>query len=74
MRISVHEGDPGHGPDPSEYDVYMDGEKLSRCHTADEETGEAWVYLDPEEVNRLGIVTHWPSRRVTGTVEIRRKA
>ena len=46
MRVSVKKQDPGYVPDPQNYEVFLDGEKLLNCHTADEEKGIAYCYCD----------------------------
>lgn len=43
MRVSVDENDPGYVVDPSSYRVMLDGVPVSVV-TADEETGECWVW------------------------------
>lgn len=49
MRVSIREEDPGFVEDGQKYTVFLDGEKIQNCFTADEETGEVFVYdTDPE--------------------------
>lgn len=44
MRISVRKDDPAFRWDAFEYDVFVDGEELRACFTADEELGQAWYF------------------------------
>lgn len=46
MRMSTIKGDTGYSKAAVMYDVYLDGEKLHNCFTADEELGEAHCYAD----------------------------
>jgi hypothetical protein len=52
MRVSHRTGDPGYRDDAFSYRVYLDGERVKLWFTADEELGEAWVYLVDKD-NRL---------------------
>ena len=53
MRISVSEDDPGFLPPHLTRDakVFLDGRILEDCITADEERGEAVVYLRDDRQN-----------------------
>jgi hypothetical protein len=42
MRKSIIRNDPGFDENASDYEVFLDGKKLERCFTADEELGMAW--------------------------------
>lgn len=62
MRISVRKDDPGFHPLDSLCEVFLDGQRLRGCFTADEEAGEAHCYvegddgrpvLDPERPGQL---------------------
>lgn len=44
MRLSVDQDDPGFSPDAIRATVYLNGEKLNLCITADEERGECLCY------------------------------
>lgn len=46
MRVSVSKNDKGFVVDASNYEVFLNGEKLSNCFTADEELGEAHCYKE----------------------------
>lgn len=72
MRASVISSDPGYCPEDALFlEVLLDGVKLNLCHTADEETGEAWVYLTEKEAAELGICGIEPTTKLTGKVVIR---
>ncbi len=47
MRSSTIKTDPGYNPDArcAGYVITVDGHVVRDCHTADEETGEAWCYV-----------------------------
>ena len=75
-RVSVNSDDPGYVPleQANRYEVYCDGERLEKVHTADTELGVAWCYmtdpdgmvlLDPEDPSRPWEV------QVRGKIEIR---
>jgi hypothetical protein len=74
MRISVRKGDPGYKLDAFKHEVFLDGEKLQRCFTADEETGQAWVYAIDKQgkliIDNYGRKSK--ERILTGKVEIRK--
>lgn len=44
MRKSVFEYDPYYDPKAYRYEVFLDGQKIDYCHTADEELGVAYCY------------------------------
>lgn len=44
MRVSMKKNDPGYVEDGHNYEVFLNGEKLEGCVTADEEKGEVTVY------------------------------
>jgi hypothetical protein len=48
MRVSVKKNDSGYRPDYRYYEVFLDGQKLDNCFTADEERGEVWVHPKDE--------------------------
>jgi hypothetical protein len=52
MRLSVREDDPGYSMEAFGARVYLDGEEVDKCVTADEELGKVWVYdldsLEPD--------------------------
>jgi hypothetical protein len=64
MRKSVLHNDPGYDPDAFSYQVYLDGKRLDKCVTADEEKGEAVVWLSDDN---YGLKT------LSGKVELRRE-
>lgn len=72
MRKSVNQGDPGYDPEAFKYEVFLDGVRLEHCFTADEELGEAHVYLSWEEASVAGIPAFIPTTILKGKVEIRR--
>lgn len=39
MRVSVTPGDPGYQRDTQNFQITLDGERVERCLTADEEEG-----------------------------------
>ncbi len=43
MRISIFEIDPGWVPDPKNYEVLLDGERIDNCVTADDRCGLVYV-------------------------------
>lgn len=49
MIKSVLRNDTGYELQAHWYKVYLDGVELDRCHTADEETGEAHVYTTDKD-------------------------
>lgn len=77
MRLSVRKDDPGYSPTAQRNaEAFLDGKKVDHCFTADEETGEVFLYRtdkdghpyrDPENPDRLA------TERLTGEVEIRWK-
>lgn len=76
MRKSVKRSDPDYDPQGHKYKVFLNGEKISGCHTADEEKGEAFVYLKDVYGNYVldEYGTCLPlTKRLTGKVEIRLK-
>lgn len=48
MRISIRKDDPGYHPMAYKCEAYLDGVKLRRCFTADEEKGEVYCYEEDE--------------------------
>lgn len=71
MRASAKPTDPGYTPDAMHYRVYVDGKRLKHCHTADEEAGEAIVFLsDPKSVRQSYISGQIPEQKLTGVVKI----
>ena len=44
MRKSVRKNDPGYDLRAYKCQVFVDGQKVDDCFTADEEKGEAWVF------------------------------
>ena len=44
MRLSVIKNDPGYQPDAYNYEVFLDGERIQHCFTADTDQGLVWVY------------------------------
>jgi len=48
MRASVKKNDPGYFPDAHKHRVFLNGEFLKHCFTADEEKGLAWVHKENE--------------------------
>lgn len=69
MRISIDQNDPGyiHFSNTNAVDVYLDGIKLNKCITADEEKGEVICYI--EELP-LG-ADEWPTEVLKGKVVIK---
>lgn len=45
MRLSVNKNDPGYSPKAFGARVFVDGTEITNCFTADEESGEAFVYI-----------------------------
>lgn len=74
MRKSVKQGDPGYDPEAFKYEVFLNGVRLEHCFTADEELGEAHVYLSREEAEAAGEYSPLspPTTILKGKVEIRR--
>ncbi len=52
MRVSFRESDPGYNAKAVGTEIYLDGEKIEQCFTADEELGIAYCY----ELNEEGLV------------------
>ena len=44
MRVSIYKDDPGYTKHHRNIEIYLDGEKIERCFTADEELGKVWVH------------------------------
>ncbi len=62
MRISVRPSDPGYSAKAFGATVYLDGKKIKKCFTADDELGVVYcceldekgqVQIDPENENNL---------------------
>lgn len=71
MRASVFINDPGYIHDAPYYEVYLDGKLLKNCFTADEETGEAFVYVNKYDVRLTDTLEDIGfTRKLTGTVKI----
>lgn len=65
MRKSVLKNDPAYDPLAGEFMVLLDGMPLNDCVTADEERGEALVYVRPRAP-----FTRWGVQWLVGKVEI----
>lgn len=72
MRKSVRQDDPSYDPEAFKYEAYLDGVRLDNCFTADEELGEAHVYLTQAEAAAAGVSSLIPTTILKGKVEIRR--
>lgn len=44
MRISVQENDSGYSPHAHRCSVYLDGKRVEKCFTADEELGVCYCH------------------------------
>lgn len=74
MRISVLQGDPGYLGDAASgrYTAFLDGKKLERCVTADEEKGMALVYSADSNGRIITDATGTPAKEWRfGKVEIK---
>ncbi len=73
MRISVRPDDPGYRSDATKYRAYLDWVEIDRCFTADEDTGEAFIF-EVDEYGNCVLETHdtIKEKRLTGKVEIRK--
>ena len=49
MRLSVDPKDPGYHPEAFTATVYLDGEKVKKAITADEELGQCLCLVEPLE-------------------------
>jgi len=50
MRKSVKKNDKGYDPYAGmHYEVWLNGLKVDDCFTADEESGEVWIYVKDNE-------------------------
>lgn len=67
MRMSIVEDDPGFVIDTISYQVRLNGELLDAVITADEETGECWVW---DRASLQGET--YKTKRLTGRVQIER--
>lgn len=72
MRVSVHKTDVGYSHEAVWFNVYLDGVKLERCFTADEELGEAWVYKADENGKLIMAGGEVVKECLRGRVELRR--
>ncbi len=71
MRASANPTDPGYTPRARHLRVYLDGKRLRNCHTADEEAGEAIVFLsDPRSNLQAKITGRIPEQKLIGFVKI----
>jgi hypothetical protein len=71
MRLSYDRKDPGYHEGAMFCEVYLDGERLTNCITADEERGEAICFVQ-KDGERLRDADGELSREVRhGVVEIR---
>lgn len=66
MRISVLPDDPGY-PAQGVFDVYLNGEYVRNCYTADDETGEVVVPDVSAAIETFGAV---PMKTLRGKVSI----
>lgn len=71
MRLSVKESDKGYSKDAYMYEVYLDGNLLYDCFTADEELGEAHCYVKDDD-NRVKLDNYLEIKTVivNGTVKL----
>jgi len=65
MRISVRKNDAGYREDAYQFVILLNGCVLDECFTADEETGEAWIY---DRQNRWA----YKEKKLTGRVEVKK--
>ena len=87
MRMSIKKGDPGYSKHAHNFRAFLNGEKMVRAHTADEELGKVWIN-DVERFESDRAKSPWAtydlqgnitnklelhSKELTGNVEIRRK-
>lgn len=73
MRVSTLKSDVGYTPFPQFYEVYVDGEYMTHCVTADEQKGYADVYeLDDEGRPKRSEYGDPCTVRINGHVEIRK--
>lgn len=66
MRISIRKNDPGYHPELLPCHVYLDGQELFLCFTADEEEGKVYCFekddhgkylMDPDNPQKLKEIT-----------------
>ena len=72
MRLSIREEDPGYTPQASLAEVKLNGEIISNCFTADEETGQCYCIKVDANGNpvRNAAGTNFETEIRTGKVEI----
>ena len=72
MRLSVRRNDPGYHPEAFGAEVYLDGQIIDDCITADEEKGEVFILkrntLGEYIINAEG--ANIAEERKTGKVQI----
>lgn len=75
MRVSIRQDDPGYKQDAYMFEVLLNGNMVQDCFTADEEKGEAHVYVTNVDGSlQLDDDTGLPREMVLhGTVRVRRK-
>jgi len=70
MRVSVIKNDEGFSPSAHLCEVYLNGEILHRCHTADEELGVAYCYEKDANGYYITDGDHFKTVEVRGEVKI----
>jgi hypothetical protein len=73
MRASVRKDDSSYNPQHTKLEVYLDGEPVRGCITADEEKGEIVVYAKDGKGHYVMESEKLKTETRTGKVEIRRK-
>ena len=72
MRISVIKSDPGYHPAVGAFaDVFLYGKQFNGAHTADEEKGEIWFYVNDAQGNYYVNGEELVSGCVKGDVKIK---
>jgi len=76
MRVSVKKNDPGYSNYSHRFKVFLNGEELKYCFTADEELGMVWVH-DIEkfraDVDKNKFLKHDKNGNITNRVDIKSK-
>lgn len=73
MRLSVRKDDPGYSPKAFGARVFVNGTEITNCFTADEESGEAFVYVVDDHGRHVWNPLHTGLEEtvIRGNVEVR---
>lgn len=70
MRISIRKDDPGYHQFAYRCKVHLNGKPVEGCFTADEETGEAYIYKKDKDGKHIIIGGHIAEEIIKGGVSV----